>query len=841
MNDPALTGRSSMKLHYAAKVSAIALGAAMTASQGAMAQGVADTIIVTATKRAENIQDVPIAISAYSGDLLDKSGVSDIRELSILSPSLVVVATQSEAVGVNARIRGVGTVGDNPGLQSSVGVFIDEVYRSRNSVALGDLGEIEAIEVARGPQGTLFGRNSSAGAIIVRTKQPEYEFGGYGEYTRTNFNGNRFEGAVTGPIADGVLAGRINGFYEERDGFLTELTTGEDFNDRNQFGLRGQLLYDASDSISFRLIGDYSERDEVCCAAVNIVNGPTGAIIDGLSGGDVGVRPSDPFERVTGVTDGRSYTQDVEEWGGSLQANWDIGVADVVSVTAYRDFQIARSQDIDFTRADILFRDENGFVNDYETFTQELRASGQAGALDWLLGVYFSDEEVSLNDRVQFGSQYEFFADTLINAGLAAAMDPAAGTFSYAALTGQAPGTVFAGAAEDDDFVSDSRSIAVYTNNTFNLSDRFAITLGGRYTNEKNDFTADLTSTNNGCLSTVGVFGATAAMMPPNALAVDIVTGPLASNVAVLACLLNITPFADTTIDDSREENEFTWDAKLRYQLTDNISFYGGAARGYKAGGFNMDRAGGPLVVGGLLTMMPVAITGPSLEFEEETVINYEAGFKTSLFNGNATLNLTGFYAEYEDYQLNTFNGISFVVQNVAEVKSSGFEVDFLAQPIKQIFLQGGVTYADTEYGDDISAVILAAGGTPITSSNGETLDGRQITLSPRWSATGAMTFTEQLWDTKYDIFMNWNFRYSSDYNTGSDLDPEKQQDDFIVANASIGLTTEDSGFELEAFVRNITNADLLQVAFDAPLQGGSFDAFLAEPRTYGITARVRF
>lgn len=823
-----------MKPRYAAKVSAIALAAAIAAPQYAVAQTIADQIIVTATKREQNIQDVPIAISAYSGDLLKKSGVSDIRELSILSPSLVVVATQSEAVGVNARIRGVGTVGDNPGLQSSVGVFIDEVYRSRNSVALGDLGEIDAIEVARGPQGTLFGRNSSAGAIIVRTKQPEYEFGGYGEYTRSNYDGNRFEGAVTGPLVEDVLAARINGFYEERDGFLTDVVTGEDYNNRKQFGLRGQLLYDASDDLSFRLIGDYSERDEICCAAVNIVNGPTGAIVDALSGGDLALRPADPFDRVAGVTAGRSYTQDVQEWGVSLQGNWDVGSANIVSVTAYRDFQINRSQDIDFTRADIIFRDENGFVNGYETFTQELRANGQAGALDWLIGVYYSNEEVTLDDRVQFGSQYEFYANALINGGLAAAMDPAAGTFSYAGLTGLAPGSVFAGAGEDDAYVSDSRSFAIYTNNTYDLTDNLAIILGGRYTNEKNDFSANLSSTNNGCAATVGVFGATAAGFPPNALAAAIVPGPLAGTTAVLSCVLNLTPFADTVINDTRKENEFTWDAKLTYRLSDNVTFYGGAARGYKAGGFNFDRAGGPLVVLGLLTGSPVSITGDSLEFEEESVINYEGGFKTTLFSGNATFNITGFYADYTDYQLNTFNGISFIVENIDTVKSSGFEADFIAQPVEQIFFQGGITYANTRYGDNISSTLT-------NSTNGETLAGKQITLAPKFSATGAVTFTEQLLDTNYDIFMNWNFRYSSQYNTGSDLDPNKVQDGYFIANASIGLLAHESGLELEGFVRNITDANIFQVAFNAPFQSGSFNAFLAEPRTYGITARYRF
>ena len=815
-----------MRLGLAAKTSAIAIAAAIAAPQTAIAQTLADQIVVTATKRAENIQDVPIAISAYSGDLLDKSGVSDIRELSILSPSIVVVATQSEAVGVNARIRGVGTVGDNPGLQSSVGVFIDEVYRSRNSVALGDLGEIEAIEVARGPQGTLFGRNSSAGALIVRTRQPEYEFGGYAEYTRSNFNGNRAEGAVTGPIIEDVLAGRINGFFENRDGFLTDVFSGRDLNDRDQFGIRGQLLYEPTDMLSFRLIGDYSERDEECCASVRIVRGPTTPIADAFTGNAVSGLP-EPFERVTDITPGNAFGQDVEDWGGSLQANWDAGFADVTSITSYREFDIVRSQDSDLSGPDIFVRPENGFLNNYETFTQEVRATGDAGPLEWLFGVYYSDEDVSLTDRQTYGAQYEQWVDALIGSALIGS--PLEGLFSFSNLTGLAPGTVFAGAGQNDTHLTESRSIAVFSNNTFNVTDRLAIVLGGRYTNEQIDYTGNLSSTNPACAATLGAVAAGQG----NPL-IDAVGG----NAAVLGCLLNITPLVDGEISDEREENEFTWDAKLTYQLTDNVSFYGGAARGYKAGGYNLDRAGGPntartfLGNGGVFA----PVTGDSLEFQEETVINYEAGFKTTLFGGNATLNLTGFYAEYDDYQLNTFNGISFLVENIDEVKSSGFEVDFLAQPIEQIFLQGGYTYANTRYGDDLGSTINS-----VIDGEEIPLDGRRITLAPLHSLTGAMTFTEQLLDTNYDIFMNWNFRYSSDYNTGSDLDPEKVQDAYVIANASIGLLAQDNGLELEAFVRNVTDADVIQVAFDQPLQAGSFGAFLTEPRTYGITVRYRF
>ncbi|MEM1103621.1 MAG: TonB-dependent receptor plug domain-containing protein, partial [Pseudomonadota bacterium] len=186
----------------------------------AFSQGLLDEVLVTATRREENVQDVPLAVTAYSGELLENSGIRDIRGLIDVSPSLYLAATQSEAAGANARIRGVGTVGDNPGLESSVGVFIDGVYRARNSVALGELGEIQSVEVLRGPQGTLFGRNVSAGAISVTSKEPEYEFGGTAEFTYGNFDYIRGSGSLTGPIIEDTLAARVFAVYENRDGFV---------------------------------------------------------------------------------------------------------------------------------------------------------------------------------------------------------------------------------------------------------------------------------------------------------------------------------------------------------------------------------------------------------------------------------------------------------------------------------------------------------------------------------------------------------------------------------------------------------------------------------------------
>ena len=215
-------------------------------------------IVVTATRRADRLSNVPIAVSAIGQASLQNSGGSDIRSLNQLAPSLLISSTGSES-NASARIRGVGTVGDNPGLESSVAVFIDGVYRSRTGVGLNELGEIDRVEVLRGPQGTLFGRNASAGLINIITRGPEVTFGGKAEGTYGNYDQKRLAFGLTGPITD-QLAFRVDGIYVNRDGFYKNVTQGGGsearINDRDRYFVRGQLLFKPTADLSFRLIGD---------------------------------------------------------------------------------------------------------------------------------------------------------------------------------------------------------------------------------------------------------------------------------------------------------------------------------------------------------------------------------------------------------------------------------------------------------------------------------------------------------------------------------------------------------------------------------------------------------
>ena len=318
-------------------------------------------IVVTAQGREQSLADVPVAVSAVSGELLEKSGTSDIRELNQVAPSLLVSSTGNEANG-SARIRGIGTVGDNPGLESSVAVFVDGVYRSRSGNALSELGPIDRIEILRGPQGTLGGRNASAGLISIYTAPPEFEVSGYGAFTYGNYDAIRVEAGVNAPIGSTVAA-RVDGVYFERDGFYNDVNNDTTVNNRDRYLVRGQLLFEPSDTLNFRLVADYSKKEEACCAATFVQPefAPLARVSPGLApftrpeGGPALTSTDNPivpvmlglgqdpraftqstFDRDIYVTPGRTYAGETEDYGISGELNWQLGAVELTSITGYR-------------------------------------------------------------------------------------------------------------------------------------------------------------------------------------------------------------------------------------------------------------------------------------------------------------------------------------------------------------------------------------------------------------------------------------------------------------------------------------------------------------------------
>lgn len=837
-----------------------------------------DDIIVTAQKREQNLQDVPIVVTSLSQEALQDAGVRDIKDLQILTPGMTVTSTQSEA-STTARIRGVGTVGDNPGLESSVGVVIDGVYRSRNSVGFGDLGELSRIEVLKGPQGTLFGKNTSAGVINVITEAPSFT-PGYGlELTAGNYGAYGVTGSVTGPITD-TIAFRLYAGTRKRDGFY-DVETGDGprttTDDQNQdfWTARGQLLILPNDNASIRLIADYTKRDEYCCVGVNIRTGPTYPFVDALSAG-TGQRPPAtgfgvlPFSRTAFAN--RDTGQKIEDMGLSAEANIDFTSlnATLTSLTSWRRWSGELGMDIDYTGADIAYRvDDGDYGYDVENWTQELRLAGQTDKLDWLIGAFVTHEDIGRNDSFYLGPDYTNFLSFLLTANFnranaAFAISPnsfgclsrpgttaaqiqgclATGGGSANPLLQPTGPSFITGQGMRDQYSQSSESYAIFTNNTWHVTDQFDVTLGLRYTQDEKRVLGLQTNINGN--------GATCGAVAANQAALAAAFGGGAGGAAAAAGVIGNSclpwanfAFTNRRISESFDDGELSGTIKGAYRLNDSVMAYASYARGYKSFGYNLDR-----VQNGIT---PTA----SLLFPSEMVDSYEAGVKMTLLDRTLLLNATYFDQTFEDFQLNTFLGTAFVVESIPELTSRGFDADTVwFTPIDGLSLSGGVTYTDTKYGEFTAADLTNPGSFPQLSL----LPGSKASFAPEWSVSGSLNYDRSLGGGLRGGF-SLAAKYMSEYNTGSDLLPYKLQDAFTTLNGRISIGSEDERWAFEIWGQNLTDEEYVQVAYNALAQGTAFQstvqpngtfynpaldtqtyaAFLGQPRTYGATLRIKY
>ena len=793
-----------------------------------------DKLVVTAQKREEALQDVPVVVTALSEEILKDTGVRDVKDLQVLVPGLTVTSTQSEAL-TTARIRGIGTVGDNAGLESSVGVVIDGVYRPRNGVGFGDLGELERIEVLKGPQGTLFGKNTSAGVINVVTKRPDFEPSAHAELTSGNYSEFGFAAGFNLPIGE-QSALRMYAADRSRDGFI-KVNTGvgprretDDFN-RNFYTVRAQYRWDPSDTLTLNLAADVTNRNEDCCTGVTIIRGSTASIIDALVP-DSGLAPvADPYARE--AWSNRSTGQRIKDRGVSLQADWTtpwFGGATLTSVTAKRKWSSANGLDFDFSTADLLYRNptEDDNYSAFDTFSQEFRLTGSTDTVDWLVGAFYSNEDLDRNEAYRVGAAYEPY----LSVALLGRINPILATSPTAPLflsqaSGRPFGTVFLGHAAADTYEQNAKSFALFTNNTWHASDALDLTLGLRYTSEDKSLSSRYTNPNGGlgCASMLANPAQVVAALVARGLTVAQASAA-APQVVGFSCLpwTNVRHNGRHTEQDM-SEGEWSGTLKAAYRWNDHVMTYASAARGYKGGGFNLDRVQSNTgLSSGVSGIVPVDDTS----FPAEFVDSYELGAKTTWLGGNLLLNATLFHQTYSDFQLNSFLGTSFVVRSIPTVTSRGFDAEVLYQN-GGLFVQGGLTYAKTEYGDDL-----------LPDPDLVLLPGSTASFAPEWSATGSVGYEFDL-GKNLVARMHVGAKYMSEYNTGSDLDPQKLQSGYTTVNARASIGGRDGHWAVELWAQNLTDAEYMQVAFDAPLQTGSWNAFLGQPRTYGVTLRWRY
>ena len=614
-------------------------------------------IVVTATRRTQNTLDVPVAVSTYTPQQIERSGINDLKRLTSIAPSLNISNTQGESSGVQIRVRGIGTSGSNPGLESATGVSIDGVFLARSNVALNDLLGIERVELLRGPQGTLFGKNTTAGVINIITRSPSFTPGMEAAVTVGNYRLVQPSVSLTGPIAGDVLAGRIDAIYTTRDGWLGSTQGAAPYANRHRYRVRGQLLFKPTDSFSLRIIGDYARHDEnTQNPPLYRVVGPTAAIITAL-GGQTPVATWDAPKDARTQIDAQSPRFDrLEDGGISAQVDWKVGPGRLTAITAYRDTTANRSYDGEGSPIDIFSDPRDG--ERYRTFSQEIRYQGTAGPVDYLVGGYYSDEKIRSRDSITYGKYYEAYIGALYGS-----------TRFFSSVTGLPFGSSYpAGSGLNDVFNQKARSFALFTQDTWHLTDRLSLTGGVRWTTETKKLAATLSTSNPAC----------AAILP------RIAAYPAA--IARAVCSTS-SPAMDGTYYDQNSDSAFSGMAALNWRVSDGVSLYGTYGRGYKAGGYNLDRT----------AFLSTAPSASQLRFARETANSFEAGIKTILFDRRLRANLSAFHTAIDGYQFNYLNVTATttnrVTANLPTFVSQGLELEANLQVAKGLTIGGAATY----------------------------------------------------------------------------------------------------------------------------------------------------
>ncbi|MGC6500094.1 MAG: TonB-dependent receptor [Henriciella sp.] len=789
------------------------------------------TVTVTATKREATLQDVPVAVSVVGEDEIEKAEIQDLGDLQSIVPSLRVGQLQSSA-NTNFIIRGFGNGANNVGIEPSVGVFIDGVYRSRSAAQIADLPNLERVEVLRGPQSTLFGKNASAGVISIVTREPQFESGGSVSATLGNYNAVRVKGDYTGPLSE-TVAFSVSGNVNQRDGYANDLTTGNNVNQRDRWGVRGQLLFTPNDDLNLRIIGDFDQIDEVCCVAGNLINGPTGAVI-GLLGGQLD--PENPFSY--NVYNNFDSTNEIENSGVSLQVDYELGYATLTSITALRNTSSQTNQDSDFTSADLVQLNFND--TKIETFTQELRltSNNTDGRVDWMIGGFYFDESVETETEFEYGSAFRGYADILTGGALGGIEAILGGPAAAGTLFGQA------GQGPAESFGQDNKAFSVFGTLDFHPTDRLTATIGLNYTQDEKD--AYFRSVNTDVFSALDLVELGVAAGVPATVAND----PNANPFLLLAPLQFLPPFLNfpNAVEDGHsEDTDTTYTLRLAYDLSENVNVYGSYATGFKATSWNLSRDSRPssaiFIPGSPASDPPppsspirdagLAVnnltTGTRLAGPEESEV-LEIGLKASF--DKIAFNVTLFDQTIKGFQSNAFTGTGFALVNAGEQSAQGLEVDFTWAITDTFTLSGAGTFLDPVYDSFVGSV---AGDISGTTPSG----------IPETSTSLAGTY-ETMLANGWNFFARADWQYESDTAFFDDpannalIAPGGYSRGIDLVNGSIGIVTQ-AGLGVSVWGRNVFDDQSITTAFPSVAQAGSISGYPNQPRTYGVTIRKVF
>ncbi|MDB5421236.1 MAG: hypothetical protein JWR59_1183 [Brevundimonas sp.] len=759
-----------------------------------------DEIVVTARRREERAQDVPIALTVIGGEQLDKSNTYNVGQLTQQAPSVQVLSSNPRNTAITIRGIGASYGLANDGLEQGVGIYVDQVYYGRPATATLDFVDLQQIEILRGPQGTLFGKNTTAGALNITTRDASFTPGGTAEISVGDLGFLQAKASITGPLVGDTLAGRLSVVSTRRDGTLNNVRVGRDQNDQHSFAVRGQLLWTPTEKLTVRAYGDWNRQLLECCTQVYVRVGQTqrtalqqyAALVAGRPGA---LPPStNPYDRLVDV-DG-DIQADQWQAGGSVIVDYDLGNLLFTSISAYREWDWEPANDRDYTGLDIIPRNNNPSHQDQTS--QEFRLSSKGNnRIDWVTGLYYFNQTVSTNGITQYGKDASYWLLGCVANPLQPTLCSPNAALPDALLNGYTAVNVSS---------IETTSYAAFGQFTWNVTDRLKITPGLRYTAEEKDGAYDLSVYGGGTPANANETSRRLGLQRPQNYSAHISENSLSGQIAV------------------------------SYELRPDVLTYVSYARGNKSGGLNM--TGLPLLADNTPALDRAAV-------KPEQVSTYELGLKTQAFDRRLTANLAAYYTEIADFQANVVaptgpGAIRGYISNIEKVEIKGVELDLNAHPNSATDLYANVSWTDGEY------TSFANGPCPIELIGASTaqcdLSGKDLPGVSPWAVSigGELHGPGSVLGLTGEVFVGADANYRSTYNSDAAVSKYTEIEGYSLVNLRAGFRS-DNGWDASVWVKNAFDKDYLQFV---SVQTGNSGLILGNPgdeRTVGFTLRASY
>ncbi|MGC1270008.1 MAG: TonB-dependent receptor [Croceibacterium sp.] len=781
-------------------------------------------ILVTARRRAEASQDVPLAISVVGGEALDNTGSFNVGRLQQLTPTVQYYSSNPRNTSLS--IRGIGAPFGltNDGFEQGVGIYVDDIYYSRVASATFDFLDVAQIEVLRGPQGTLYGKNTTAGAINITTNQPSFDFEGKAEVTLGNLGFKQLKAAISGPVTENVAA-RLALSGTSRRGTLFNVASGTYINEQDNIGLRGQVLWRASSDVDVTLSGDFSTQDPECCGTVFVRTGatqrPLNRQYEALAAAQgYQVVSRDPFERLTDIDADLNAGNKIG--GAGLRVRWDIGDGTLTSTTAWRFWDWVPANDRDFTGLPITTKSQNPSQQDQ--YTQELRYNYSSGPIDFVVGLFGFHQTVRTQGTEALGTAASRW---LLNPGNV----PAGATGCATPTTLACDPSVLDGVTAFNEIHLDNTSAALFGQVSWEVVPGLTLQPGVRLNYDKKDG-----------LYERRVFDGAGNPV----LFRDPVSGALITNPRVVAQRDALTP---QRIEPSFSDWNFSYDFTASYEVLPDVLAYATYAKSFKSGGINLngvpnDAQGNPLISVGAI--------------KPESVDHYEAGIKTQFGGGLATFNVAAFRTDIADYQalvnagqVSTTRGY---LANAEKVRTQGIEADLNLRPSDRFRAYVNAAYTDAKYikftgapcppelSGGGSGAVIAAPGTPGNSPASCDISGQPIAGVSKWSVSyGAEANTPAtVLGNAGEVYLGFDGNLRSRFSSNPSPSAYTWIDGYSLANFRLGFRSNE-GLNIFGWVRNAFNEKFFEMLSVAPGSTGLIAGQPGDPRTYGLTISKQF